>query len=120
VARKLLILWLFGWALFGFPWTTFSATPRFGDLNLVPFRWGRRRDQLLNFAYYVPFGIIGGLLGWPAALVTIAAIGLSSLTEAVQIFSVDRVPSVTDLLLNTAGAVVGIAIITFLRARRRA
>jgi VanZ family protein len=120
VGRGLLTLWLLGWALFGFPWTTFSAHPRFEGLSLVPFRFTRRRDQLLNFVYYVPLGIIGWLLGWPAALVTAVAASLSAVTEAVQLFSTDRVPSVTDLVLNTAGAFVGVSILIALRARRRA
>ena len=86
----------------------------------MPFRYSRRRDQLLNFLYYVPLGLIGGVLGWPAAIVTGAAAGLSGVTEFAQIFSTDRVPSVTDLLLNTAGAIVGLALVSFIQARRRA
>lgn len=114
------MVWLLGWALFGFPWTSFSFRPGLYRVSFVPLRGTRRRDQILNFAYYVPFGAIGGLLGWPAGVVTSAAAGLSVVTEAVQIFSTDRVPSVTDLLLNTAGAVIGIAVVAFLRARNRA
>ena len=120
MGRILLIVWLLGWALFGLPWRNFSARPRFEHLSLVPFRRTRRRDQLLNFAYYIPFGVIGGLLGWPAALTTAAASGLSAVTEAAQVFSTDRFPSVTDLVLNTAGAVVGIAAVVYLRGRNRA
>jgi VanZ family protein len=114
------MVWLLGWAFFGFPWMTFNPHPRFDQLSLVPFGRTRRRDQLLNFVYYVPFGLIGYLLGWPATLVTVVAASLSGVTEAVQLFSIDRFPSVTDFLLNTAGAFVGIAIITVLRGRRRA
>jgi len=108
--RKLLVLWLVGWALFGFPWTTFTLRPRFSRVNLLPFRWARRRDHVLNFAYYVPLGLIGVGLGLPSAIVAAGALLLSAVTEFAQIFSIDRYPSTTDLLLNTAGAVVGIAI----------
>jgi glycopeptide antibiotics resistance protein len=120
VARKLLMVWLVGWALFGFPWNGFVGRPQFQHLTLVPFRGARRRDQLLNFLYYVPLGFIGGMLGWPPAVVTGAAVGLSALTEAAQLFSTDRFPSLNDLFLNTAGALVGIALVGFIRARRRA
>ncbi len=120
MTRKLLLVWLVGWAIFGFPWTGFTARPQFQHLSLVPFRRTRRRDQLLNFLYYVPLGLIGGILGWPAAITTGVAAGLSGVTEIAQVFSTDRFPSVTDLLLNTAGAIVGIALVSFLQSRRRA
>jgi VanZ family protein len=117
--RKLLVLWLIGWALFGFPWGSFTSRPRLSRVNTVLFRWGRRRDQLLNFLYYIPFGIIGGLLGWPGAIVPIFAALLSGFTEFLQVFSTDRFPSATDLVLNAAGAVVGIALVTAFRQRMR-
>ncbi len=120
MARKLLMIWLVGWALFGLPWAGFIARPQFQHLSLVPFGTTRRRDSLLNFLYYVPLGMIGGALGWPPAVIAGAAAGLSGLTEIAQIFSIDRVPSVTDLFLNTAGAIVGIALVRFVRGQRRA
>ena len=117
--RRVLLLWLFGWALFGFPWTTFTPRPRLSRVNVMPFRWARRRDHILNFAYYVPLGVIGVSLGVPAAIVAGGAAALSTLTEFAQIFSIDRYPSTTDLLLNTAGAVVGIAIAHIFGKRSR-
>ena len=117
--RKLLYLWLFGWALFGFPWTSFTATPRFSKASLVPLSRTRRRDQLLNFLYYVPFGVIGILSGWSLPFTTVTAFALSAVTELVQVFSTTRYPSSTDLLLNTAGAIVGIAVTTVVFSRSR-
>ena len=117
--RKLLVLWLIGWAVFGFPWGTFTPHPRFSRVSVVPFRWSRRRDQILNFAYYVPFGLIGGLLGWPARVVMVSGAALSAVTEFVQVFSTERVPSATDLFLNTAGVIVGVAVVIFVRTRSR-
>ena len=67
----------------------------------------------------MPLGIIGVLLGWAPGTVAALAASLSGLTEALQIFSTDRVPSTTDLLLNTAGAVLGISAIVLLRSGRR-
>ncbi|HZB26581.1 MAG TPA: VanZ family protein [Vicinamibacterales bacterium] len=117
--KKLLYLWLLGWALFGFPWTSFTTTPRFSKSSLVPLRTTRRRDQLLNFFYYVPFGVIGILSGWSLSLTAATAFALSAVTELVQIFSTSRYPSSTDLLLNTAGAIVGIAVTTVVFSRSR-
>ena len=115
--RKLLILWLIGWALFGLPWTTFTLHPAFDRISVVPFRRTRRRDQILNLAYYVPFGAATAMLGWHPVLIGGVAGLLSGTTEVVQIFSTDRTPSITDLVLNVGGAVVGLAIISFVRDR---
>jgi VanZ family protein len=117
--RKLLILWVIGWALFGLPWATFTVHPAFDRISLVPFRRTRRRDQLLNFAYYLPFGVATALLGWHPGAIIGAAGALSAATEFIQVFSTDRVPSVTDILLNVGGAVVGLALVNFLRQRTR-
>jgi VanZ family protein len=117
--RKLLVLWLIGWAVFGLPWTTFTLHPGFDRISLVPFRRTRRRDQLLNLAYYVPFGVATAILGWHPAAIVSAAAGLSGATEFIQIFSTERIPSVTDVLLNVGGAVVGVALVMFLRQRLR-
>lgn len=118
--KLLLYLWLFGWALFGFPWTSFTPTPRLSKASLVPLSKTRRRDQLLNFMYYVPLGAIGILSGWSLPFTAAAAFGLSAVTELVQIFSTTRYPSSTDLILNTAGAIVGIALTTVVFTRSRA
>jgi VanZ family protein len=117
--RKLLILWLLGWALFGLPWTTFTLHPTFDRISLAPFKRTRRRDQLLNFAYYIPFGAATALLGWhPGAIVGSAGL-LSGATEFIQLFSTDRVTSLTDVLLNVGGAIVGAAVVIFMRQRMR-
>jgi VanZ family protein len=117
--RKFLFLWLLGWALFGLPWTSFTLQPHLYRISLVPFRRTRRRDQFLNFVYYVPLGVIGVLMGWAPGAVAALAASLSGLTEALQIFSTDRIPSTTDLLLNTAGAVLGISVLILLRPASR-
>jgi len=116
--RAVLVLWFAGWAIFGLPWTGFTPRPRFHRVSLVPFRT-RRRDQFLNFVYYVPLGIVGILMGWAPGLVAAAAAALSGITEALQVFSTNRFPSTTDLVLNTAGAVLGIAIVATLRQASR-
>ena len=117
--RKLLVLWLIGWALFGIPWTTFTRHGGYDRINFIPFRRTRRRDQILNFAYYVPFGLVTAFLGWHPVGILGAAGVLSSLTEFIQIFSTDRYPSLTDVLLNVGGTLVGVAVVMFLRQRTR-
>jgi VanZ family protein len=122
-SRKLLkicaVLWIVGWAAFGLPWTGISARPR--HVNLVRFRRSayRRRDLPLNFAYYIPLGIIGLGLGWASPLVLGAATALSAATEAIQVFSLYRYPSITDVILNVGGAAAGIALVLAVRRVRR-
>ena len=112
-------LWLLAWGFFGLPWDTFSRRPRLRRISIIPFRRARRRDQFLNFVFYIPFGALGIVLGWPAAIVTAAGGVLSGVTEFLQIFSRNRIPSSTDLLLNTAGTLVGVAIVMYVRHRSR-
>lgn len=114
-------VWLVGWAVFGIPWGTFTARPQRERMIFVPFRQYsyRRRDLALNLIYYGPLGLIGIGLGWGVAGTTLAAIGLSGLTELVQIFSTDRYPSSTDVVLNTGGAIIGILAALSLRRFRR-
>ena len=72
----------------------------------------------MNFAYYVPLGLMGELTGWSNRATLVTAAGLSALTEVIQVFSRDRYPSVTDVILNTAGAMAGIALVRIVRRSR--
>jgi glycopeptide antibiotics resistance protein len=116
--KKAAVLWLIGWAFFGFPWTDFTPHARFDRASLVPFhQYPRgRRDMLRNFVYYVPVGVIG--LGLRATTGSVIAGGaaLSATTEVVQLFSTNRYPSVTDFMINVSGAAAGILVV---HARRR-
>ena len=109
--------WLVGWAVFGIPWGTFTARPQRERMIFIPFRQYsyRRRDLALNLIYYGPLGVIGIGLGWGVAGTALAAAALSAATEFIQIFSEDRYPSSTDIVLNTGGAMIGIAAALWIR-----
>ena len=111
-------MWLLGWALFSVPWSSFTTRPQAGHVDLVPFQDQRRADQLRNFLYYVPAGAIGVGLGLSPVVTVVSASALSGAAETLQVFSRGRFPSATDLALNTAGAVVGVAMIKVARRRR--
>jgi glycopeptide antibiotics resistance protein len=111
-------LWILGWGVFGFPRRRLSVAPRFDRLDWVTLFYVNPRDVLLNFAYYVLFGIIATRLGVrPPIAVGIAAL-LSALTEFSQLFSRSRYPTITDLVVNTAGAFAGILLVQALQRRR--
>ncbi len=115
--RAMAIVWLLGWAVFSVPWSSFTTQPRVEQVNLIPFQKARRADQIRNFLYYVPAGALGLGIGLSPVATVVAATGLSAVAEASQIFSRRRFPSATDLMLNTAGALVGVGIMLASRAR---
>ena len=78
-------------------------------------------EFLANIALFVPFGILVGLLSrlrpW-----TVVGLGLatSAVIELAQLlFLPDRVSDVRDLVANTLGTAVGVAVLLAVRARRR-
>jgi VanZ family protein len=77
------------------------------------------RDIARNVALYVPFGIFGmlalrrrDLRG--AVRVTVIAILFSFANEALQLYTVDRVASLTDIVSAVVGTVSGAAIVALL------
>jgi len=111
-------VWLFGWAVVSFPLTTFTSEPHVDRINWMPFR-SRPRDQVLNLAYYAPLGMLGVGLGFSVKAVTSAGMLLSASAELTQIFSTDRYPSTTDFLLNSAGTLIGAALMRAASSKRR-
>jgi len=117
--RTLAVIWLAGWAAFSIPWSSFTSRPQVEQVSLVPFK-ARRADQIRNFLYYVPAGAIGIGAGLSPLATVAGAAALSGVAEVSQLFSTRRVPSTTDLALNTAGALVGAGFAMLARSRRLA
>lgn len=115
VMRVSLAIWLFLWARIGLPWRSFQWTPSFRSVELIPFQVGSLRTYVLNVLAFVPFGIIGTRLGWHPRSVIVAGAGVSALTELSQLFSRARFPSITDVILNTSGALLGVAFVIAVR-----
>ena len=115
--RVMAVAWLVGWAVFSVPWSSFTTHPQVEQVNLIPFHKARRADQLRNFLYYLPAGAIGIGLGLGPVSTVAGATMLSAAAEGSQVFSRQRFPSTTDLMLNTAGALVGAGIAMAARSR---
>ena len=98
------------WAWVATPWRSFRPSPSLERVELIPFLDGSLRTQFLNLLAFVPLGVIGIRLGWSPRTVALIGAGASALTEVLQLFSTRRHPSITDLILNTAGVLVGILI----------
>jgi glycopeptide antibiotics resistance protein len=108
--RLALLLWALAWAFVATPWRSFRIRPSLEHVELIPFLDGSPRTQILNLLVFVPLGFIGIRLGWSSRTVALVGSGVSALTELLQLFSTRRHPSVTDLILNTTGAMIGIAL----------
>lgn len=98
----------------------FTRHPQWQRVHLVPFSdpEDKVRDQLVNIGMLLPLGYLYarrrpvpealiGAIGW-AAVVSIAA-------EATQLFSTQRNPSATDVVMAIGGGAIG-AIVARLRA----
>lgn len=110
ITRVALVLWLFLWVRVGVPWRSFQWTPTLRRVELIPFSGGSLRSLVLNVLVFIPLGVIGIRLGWKPRTVVALGFAVSILTEFLQLFSTRRYPSATDLILNTTGTVIGVAL----------
>jgi glycopeptide antibiotics resistance protein len=88
------------------------------SLDMLASLEGRRpsfSDVLQNVLLFVPFGLFGCLsfdprrrLGIPRVLVACLGLALSVFVESLQLFTTERLSSMTDVAANTAGATVGV------------
>lgn len=104
------------------PWGSYQPHPHWSRVVWVPFTTPPPLtvpDVLLNVVLYAPFGWLSARRGAKgraraAAWAVFWAVVLSAATEATQVYSHGRFPSMTDVTLNAAGALGGA-----LAARRR-
>jgi len=108
-----LIIWIALIVVVGIPWGAFEPHAHWERMAWIPFvsppvEFG---DVVGNVFFYVPYGMLlqreaadarGAML-----LVNGSAAGLSLATEFIQVFSVTRFPSMTDVACNVFGAFIG-------------
>ncbi|WP_139416217.1 VanZ family protein [Agromyces laixinhei] len=110
------------------PWRTAGYQLDGGILNpeawVSPLTWttGYITEIAFNVAIFVPVGVLAALLIsrrlWPLAM--LAGLGFTTLIELVQLPEPTRVSDPRDLVMNAAGAVLGVLIVVFAREVRRA
>jgi len=89
--------------------------------GLPPWFVGYRKVEFAaNILVFVPFGIIFALrlrrnLWWLAVVIAAAASGMVELAQAV--FLPERVPSWSDIVANTSGALIGALLVAAFRPR---
>lgn len=96
------------WAISA-PWSGACTSPQWSRVQWLPFASSADgpADVLANCALFVPFGWSLAARVRSAARVTLAAGALSTSAEALQLFSLTRHPSATDVLSALAGAALG-------------
>jgi len=79
-------------------------------------RWVSAASVALDVAFFLPFGVLGGLFERHASieprrrrilLVTLLGFLLSTSIETAQVFTRDRIPSSADVFANTVGTAIG-------------
>ena len=125
LAYAAVVLWL---TVGPAPWRTSGNQVEGGILNpdawTAPVTWttGYLSEMAFNVALFVPVGLLAALLiprrRWPLAL--LAGLGFTALIELVQVPEPDRISDPRDLVMNTAGAMLGVSIVLAARMIRRA
>ncbi|MGH3706168.1 MAG: VanZ family protein [Agromyces sp.] len=117
------------WATIGpAPWRTAGHQLDGGILNpdawTAPVTWttGYFAEIAFNVAIFLPVGVLAALLiprrRWPLAM--LAGFGFTVFIELVQVPEPTRISDPRDLVMNTAGAVLGVLIVVLARGVRHA
>lgn len=111
--RYQLLLWIAVILAAVVPWTGFQPHSHWARVGWWPFLSPpvRLRDLVLNLLLYMPFGVFFvrqfPRRGWAVVGALVAGCCLSLATEATQVYSHGRFPTMTDVVMNSAGALVG-------------
>jgi glycopeptide antibiotics resistance protein len=114
-------LWLLVIIVIVFPWRSLQDHTHWNSVQWIPFVSPpiRARDIIGNVVLYMPFGLLYMQRGRRSALAGVSwACLLSLATEASQLYSHGRFPSVQDVVMNVTGAALGVAAAKY--AERRA
>jgi len=119
VWRIMLCLWLAAVLLvISYPWSKFDATPHWRSVQWIPFSHLSFHPTVLvetaaNILAFIPVGYLtvrslSSRTRRPFLLASLLALCSSAGVEIYQLFCHDRVPSITDVLMNIAGTGVGV------------
>lgn len=117
------------WATVGpAPWRTSGNQLEGGILNpdawTAPVTWttGYLSEMAFNVVIFMPVGVLAALLirrrRWPLAL--LAGFAFTAVIELVQVPEPDRISDPRDLVMNSAGTMLGVLIVLAARMVRRA
>ena len=111
-----ILLWL---VLFKFSYDPFAVIRDFQPrrLNLIPFAFANRSETIANLVAFIPFGVMLGVnFKRTAFAYKIALIFAFSLAvEFIQYVLAIGVADITDLIMNTLGGFIGLAVYVAVR-----
>ena len=110
-AYLLILLWL---VLFKFSYEPFAVLRDFQtrSINLIPFTRAHRSEMISNLVAFIPFGVMFGvsfkqlLLRYKIAVI----FAFSLAVEIIQYALAIGVTDITDLIMNTLGGAIGLAV----------
>jgi len=111
VAYLVILLWL---VLFKFSYEPFAVIRDFQtrSLNLIPFTSANRSEMIANIMAFIPFGVMLGVnlkqISFIYKMLLIFAFSLA--VEIVQFILAIGVTDVTDIIMNTLGGFMGLAL----------
>jgi glycopeptide antibiotics resistance protein len=117
----LLGLWLLAVVVAVVPARHLQDHPHWSRVQWVPYGGPLRFDDIVrNVVLYAPFGFLlaGDRRAGRFWTVAGCALAISLTTEVTQLFSHSRVPSASDLVSNTTGALLGFGLGQARRMRR--
>jgi glycopeptide antibiotics resistance protein len=104
------------------PWGDFQGHTHWAKVGWIPFVSPpvRLRDIVANLLLFMPFGaaVAVNVRSRRIAIAAVSAATLSFAGETLQLYSHQRFPSATDLVMNTAGAVLAACIVAWRGAPR--
>lgn len=111
--------WLLAWLLL-VAWLTLLPSGGGPPIGVLCFPCGQlgSADAVLNTGLFVPIGALLGMLGAGFGTVAAVGFGLSSAIELTQTVLSGRYPTVADVVVNGGGALLGLALLRFVRAGR--
>lgn len=113
-AYLLVLLWL---VLFKFSYDLMAVVQDFQmrSVNLIPFAQTRNSEMISNIVAFIPFGVMLGVnfkqVAFRHKIAVIFAFSLA--VEIIQYIVAIGVTDITDLIMNTLGGFVGLAIYAF-------
>ena len=110
-AYLLILLWL---VLFKFSYDPFAVIRDFQtrSLNLIPFAYARKSEMISNVIAFIPFGVMLSVnfkeIAFKYKIALVFAFSLA--VEIIQYALAIGVTDITDLIMNTLGGFVGLAL----------
>ncbi|NOT43811.1 MAG: VanZ family protein [Acidobacteria bacterium] len=104
------VAWWVVWLGIGVPWRHLGPRPYWARVAWIPFQFFRAGDAFRNVVFFVPFGYLARRAGHHPLAVLAWGLAISLLTELLQVFTTERYPNATDVVMNVAGTVLGIGV----------